>query len=204
MVVSVQPTVPPSNEVASRRRSALGCAWPTSRPRCAARRRLRLAAGSDERAVALPVQAVHRAAVPGLRPDAERGRVSRTAICRRRCSSTRWARRSCSRRSLIGLVDAWAWWRSRRPGAPAASPSWLLERLAQSPAPWVAIGALALVWLVRLPLYVAGAWIVLIGACAAAPAADRLRDDPAERPTRLSPRRPRRIVSTLSATSGAK
>ena len=58
----------------------------------------------------------------------------------------------------IGLVDAWIWWRSRRPGEAALSPSWLLERLARSPAPWVAIGALALVWLIRLPLYVTGAW----------------------------------------------
>ncbi len=59
---------------------------------------------------------------------------------------------------VIGLVDAWAWWRGRRPGEAPASPSWLLERLAGTPAPWVAIGALALVWLVRLPLYVVGAW----------------------------------------------
>jgi hypothetical protein len=59
---------------------------------------------------------------------------------------------------LIGIVDAWAWWRSRRPDQAAASPSWLLERLAVTPAPWVAIGALALVWLVRLPLYALGAW----------------------------------------------
>jgi hypothetical protein len=59
---------------------------------------------------------------------------------------------------LIGIVDAWVWWRSRRPGQATASPFWLLERLAATPAPWVAIGALALVWLVRLPLYVVGAW----------------------------------------------
>ena len=59
---------------------------------------------------------------------------------------------------LVGLVDAWAWWRSRRAGRAAASPSWLLERLALTPAPWIAIGALAVVWLVRLPLYVVGAW----------------------------------------------
>jgi hypothetical protein len=59
---------------------------------------------------------------------------------------------------LFGLVDAWFWWRSRRPGQDAASPSWLLERLALTPAPWVVIAALAVVWLVRLPLYVVGAW----------------------------------------------
>ena len=59
---------------------------------------------------------------------------------------------------VVGLVDAWAWWRSQRPGQAPASPSWLLERLAQTPAPWVAIGALVLVWMIRLPLYVAGIW----------------------------------------------
>lgn len=59
---------------------------------------------------------------------------------------------------VIGLVDAWAWWRSRKTAGPAASPAWLIECLARTPAPWVAIGALALVWAVRLPLYVAGIW----------------------------------------------
>ena len=59
---------------------------------------------------------------------------------------------------VIGLVDAWAWWRSRRPDQAALAPSWLLERLVKTPAPWVAIGALAVVWLVRLPLYLIGAW----------------------------------------------
>jgi hypothetical protein len=59
---------------------------------------------------------------------------------------------------LIGIVDAWVWWRAQRPGHVPTSPSWLLERLARTPAPWVAIGALAIVWLVRLPLYVVGAW----------------------------------------------
>jgi len=59
---------------------------------------------------------------------------------------------------VIGLVDAWMWWRRRHSGQGPASPAWLLERLAKSPAPWVAIGALAVVWLLRLPLYVAGAW----------------------------------------------
>jgi hypothetical protein len=59
---------------------------------------------------------------------------------------------------VIGLADAWAWWRSQRPGQPTLAPSWLLERLVRTPAPWVAIGALTVVWLVRLPLYLAGAW----------------------------------------------
>ena len=59
---------------------------------------------------------------------------------------------------VVGLIDAWVWWRSRRPGQPARPASWLLERLVRTPAPWVMIGALAVVWLVRLPLYLAGTW----------------------------------------------
>jgi len=60
---------------------------------------------------------------------------------------------------LIGVVDAWAWWRSQRPGSTImASPSWLIERLSMTPAPWIAIAALVVVWLVRLPLYLVGAW----------------------------------------------
>ena len=59
---------------------------------------------------------------------------------------------------VIGAVDAWAWWQSRQPGAKPAPAYWLLERLVRTPAPWVAIAALLLVWLVRLPLYVAGTW----------------------------------------------
>lgn len=58
----------------------------------------------------------------------------------------------------VGLVDAIVWWRSRAPGRAPAPPAWLLDRLARTPAPWVAIGALTLIWLVRLPLYVLGAW----------------------------------------------
>lgn len=58
---------------------------------------------------------------------------------------------------VLGLVDAWVWWRGRRRGQ-APPPMWLLERLAKTPAPWLAIGALTLIWLVRLPLYVVGAW----------------------------------------------
>lgn len=58
----------------------------------------------------------------------------------------------------IGVVDAWVWWRGRRPGETPAPAYWLPERLMRTPAPWVAVGALVVVWLVRLPLYVAGAW----------------------------------------------
>ena len=59
---------------------------------------------------------------------------------------------------LIGVVDAWVWWRRRRPGEAPTSPFLVLERLFRTPAPWVAIGALLVTWLVRLPLYVTGAW----------------------------------------------
>jgi hypothetical protein len=37
-------------------------------------------------------------------------------------------------------------------------PSWLIEKVMMTPAPWIAIAAIAIVWLVRLPLYVVGAW----------------------------------------------
>jgi len=60
---------------------------------------------------------------------------------------------------VIGLVDGWYWWRSRKPGAPPAPPSWLIERVMLSPAPWVAIAVLVVVWLVRLPLFVLGNWV---------------------------------------------
>jgi len=59
---------------------------------------------------------------------------------------------------VIGLVDAWGWWQSGQTSGPAASPAWLIERLMRTPAPWMAIGALTLVWAVRLPLYMAGIW----------------------------------------------
>lgn len=59
---------------------------------------------------------------------------------------------------VVGLVDAWFWWRGRQAGAVPRPSSWLLERLAQSPAPWIAIGALVVVWIVRLPLYLTGTW----------------------------------------------
>jgi len=59
---------------------------------------------------------------------------------------------------LLALADAWIWWRAGRPGALFRPPSWLLERVMQTPLPWVAIGALAVVWLIRLPLYAIGTW----------------------------------------------
>ena len=59
---------------------------------------------------------------------------------------------------LMALVDAWAWWRGSRPGRRPVPSSWLPERLMLTPAPWVAIGALTLVWLIRLPLYMLGTW----------------------------------------------
>jgi hypothetical protein len=60
---------------------------------------------------------------------------------------------------VVAAVDGWVWWRTSRPGRVQAGPEWLLERLARTPAPWIAIGLLGLVWLARLPLYVAGAWV---------------------------------------------
>jgi hypothetical protein len=60
---------------------------------------------------------------------------------------------------VIGVLDAWYWWRSRAPGQPPSPPSWLIERVMLSPAPWAAIAALVIVWLVRLPLYVLGTWV---------------------------------------------
>jgi hypothetical protein len=59
---------------------------------------------------------------------------------------------------LVGLVDLVLWWRGRRPGAEQHPPSWIVERIFATPAPWFAIGALATVWAVRLPLYLLGTW----------------------------------------------
>lgn len=55
-------------------------------------------------------------------------------------------------------------WRARLSAAnPRLAPlrsSWaLLEWLMLGPAPWVGIAAFVLVWLVRLPLFLAGVWI---------------------------------------------
>jgi hypothetical protein len=59
---------------------------------------------------------------------------------------------------VLALIDAWGWRQSSRPGRARLPASWLPERVMRTPAPWIAIGALAVVWLVRLPLYVLGAW----------------------------------------------
>ena len=61
----------------------------------------------------------------------------------------------------LGLiaVDGWVWLRSTARGGPSRSPSWLPERLMVTPAPWAAIALLTAVWLVRLPLYLAGSWV---------------------------------------------
>jgi hypothetical protein len=58
----------------------------------------------------------------------------------------------------LALVDAWAWSRSARAGRRRLPSSWLPERVMLSPAPWVAVAALTVVWLIRLPLYVLGTW----------------------------------------------
>lgn len=60
---------------------------------------------------------------------------------------------------VIGLADAWIWWRRRTRGEPSLSPAWVIERVMLSPVPWVAIAALVIVWLVRLPLFVLGRWV---------------------------------------------
>src|SRR4051794_22012477 len=59
---------------------------------------------------------------------------------------------------VLAVIDAWVWWRGSRAGAIRRPASWLTERVMLTPAPWVAIAALVLVWLVRLPLYVTGVW----------------------------------------------
>lgn len=58
----------------------------------------------------------------------------------------------------VALVDAWVWLAAARQGR-ESSGSWVLERVVGTPLPWVAIGALAIVWVVRLPLYLAGSWV---------------------------------------------
>jgi hypothetical protein len=58
----------------------------------------------------------------------------------------------------LAVADAFSWWRGCRAGQSSRPASWLLERVMTTPAPWVAIGALTVVWLVRLPLYVLGTW----------------------------------------------
>jgi hypothetical protein len=58
----------------------------------------------------------------------------------------------------VGATDGWLWYREHRAGL-TAPPASLVARLMATPAPWVAIAVLALVWFVRLPLYVAGIWV---------------------------------------------
>ena len=60
--------------------------------------------------------------------------------------------------ALFALADLWILWHHRAAGGAGSAPSYVVERLMRTPAPWVALGALALVWLVRVPLYVVGAW----------------------------------------------
>jgi hypothetical protein len=60
--------------------------------------------------------------------------------------------------AVLALVDGWVWWRSSRPGQRSVPASWLPERVMLTPTPWVAIGLLGAVWLLRLPLYVLGTW----------------------------------------------
>jgi hypothetical protein len=60
---------------------------------------------------------------------------------------------------LLAGIDLVGWWYARRHGHLRLSPSWLLERLARTPAPWIVIGALLALWAVRLPMYVLGSWV---------------------------------------------
>jgi hypothetical protein len=59
----------------------------------------------------------------------------------------------------LAVADAWYWGRGAPSPLGRTPPTWLLDRLMLTPAPWVAIGALTVVWFVRLPLYVAGIWV---------------------------------------------
>ncbi|MCC7369613.1 MAG: DUF2752 domain-containing protein [Chloroflexi bacterium] len=60
---------------------------------------------------------------------------------------------------LLVAVDAYAWWRAHPGGLAATKPSWLLEWLSKTPAPWVLIGLMLALWAVRLPLYLVGSWV---------------------------------------------
>jgi hypothetical protein len=59
----------------------------------------------------------------------------------------------------LAVIDGWTWWHEAQAGPARSSPAWLMNRVMLTPAPWVAIGMLTLVWFVRLPLYAAGIWV---------------------------------------------
>ena len=59
---------------------------------------------------------------------------------------------------IFAAADLYGWWTSRQPGATPRSPTWLLDRLSRTPAPWVLIGVMMALWIVRLPLFLLGAW----------------------------------------------
>lgn len=59
----------------------------------------------------------------------------------------------------VAAIDGWHWWRESRPSGDVSARGGIVARLMVTPAPWVAIAALALVWFARLPLYVAGIWV---------------------------------------------
>jgi len=58
----------------------------------------------------------------------------------------------------LAVLDGRIWWQRGGPGQSRLPASWLIERVMATPAPWVAIGALTLVWMIRLPLYLLGTW----------------------------------------------
>ena len=57
------------------------------------------------------------------------------------------------------LADGWAWWRETRTVPAPSSTASLMSHLMLTPAPWLALVVLTVVWFVRLPLYVAGIWV---------------------------------------------
>jgi hypothetical protein len=60
---------------------------------------------------------------------------------------------------VLAAVDLLGWWHSRRAGSEPLAPSWLLDRISRTPAPWLLIGMMMVLWAVRLPLYLLGDWV---------------------------------------------
>jgi hypothetical protein len=60
--------------------------------------------------------------------------------------------------AALVVADGWIWWHEAHTTT-QPSASWLLNRVMVTPAPWVLVSALTIVWFVRLPLYIAGIWV---------------------------------------------
>ena len=111
-----------------------------------------------QRALALPVQGHDRPALPWLRHDPERG----GAAARRPTTSLYFPsarRRDGGDLLALAVADGWIWWHEQPHATAQPSASWLPNRVMVTPAPWVPVSALTLVWLVRLPLYLPGIWV---------------------------------------------